>query len=66
VDSEEYFYMTGARELFDTFIDTGSNLCVELGRNIFGGARVFLVFPWLGFWRAWRVVLVYLKLRVCT
>jgi hypothetical protein len=31
VDSEEYFYMTGAQELFDTFIDTGSNLCVELG-----------------------------------
>jgi hypothetical protein len=31
VDSGEYFHMTGARELFDTFIETGLDLCVDLG-----------------------------------
>jgi hypothetical protein len=31
VDSGAYFHMTGARELFDTLTETGSDLCVELG-----------------------------------
>jgi len=31
VDSGPYFHMTGARELFDILIETGSNLCVKLG-----------------------------------
>jgi hypothetical protein len=29
VDSGASFHRTGARELFDTLIDTGSNLCVD-------------------------------------
>jgi hypothetical protein len=31
VDSGASFHMTGARELFDTLTETGSDLCVELG-----------------------------------
>ena len=34
--------------------------------SIFGRSRVFLGFPLLGFWRAWRVIPAYIKLRVCT
>jgi len=33
VDSGASCHMTGARELFDKFTETGSNLCVELGRG---------------------------------
>jgi hypothetical protein len=31
VDNGASFHMTGARELFDTLTETGSDLCVELG-----------------------------------
>jgi hypothetical protein len=31
VDNRAYFHMAGARELFDTFTETSSDLCVDLG-----------------------------------
>jgi hypothetical protein len=31
VDSGSSFHITGAKELFDNFIETGSDLSVELG-----------------------------------
>jgi hypothetical protein len=34
VDRESSFHMTGARELFDTFIEVGSYLCVDLGMRV--------------------------------
>jgi hypothetical protein len=34
VDSGASFHITGARDLFYTFIETGSDLCVELGTGV--------------------------------